>query len=63
MSNWYKIRCRHCIYLYEGDNGEWICDHNGADCQLVPDEYCPADSDWDDTDPPMDILEGEEDYE
>ncbi len=63
MSSWYKTRCRHCIYLYEGDNGEWICDHNGAECELVPDEDCPAESDWDETDPPIDILEGEEDYE
>ena len=43
---WYQSRCRDCIYLYEGDNGEWICDHNGIECENVPDEDCPAESDF-----------------
>lgn len=60
---WYQERCRDCIYLYEGDNGEWVCDHYGTECRKVPDEDCPAESDWAEDDPPIDILEGEEDYE
>lgn len=45
-SNWYKERCRDCIYLYEGDDGKWMCDHMGERCADVPDEDCPAEADF-----------------
>lgn len=52
---WYKERCRDCIYLYEGDHGEWICDNVGAECEYVPDEDCAAEADFDEDD--ADTLE------
>lgn len=38
-----RSRCRDCAYLYEGENGEWICDHyienvlNISHCREVED--------------------------
>lgn len=26
-SDWQIERCRDCVYLFEGDNGEWLCDN------------------------------------
>lgn len=46
MVDWWYERCRDCIYLYEGDDGEWMCDHMGAECKTVPDEDCPAERDF-----------------
>lgn len=43
---WYQDRCRDCIYLYEGDHGEWVCDYNGEDCEVIPDSDCPAEVDF-----------------
>ena len=37
-------RCRDCIYLYEGDGGEWMCDHMETECDNVPDENCPVEN-------------------
>ena len=59
---WYKVRCADCIYLYDEDDCTWICDYHGAGCEKVPDEDCPAESDWDEEDPPYDILVDEEDF-
>ena len=31
----WKERCHDCAYLYEGDNGEWRCDHYECKCKDV----------------------------
>ena len=40
-----KERCCGCIYLVEGDNGEWLCSDCNYDCQIkniyeIPDAEC-----------------------
>ena len=37
-------RCKDCIYLVEGDNGEWICTDWEKEVHEVPDEDCAAES-------------------
>ena len=39
-----KRRCRDCIYLYEGDNGEWMCDDWEKDIHDIPDEDCAVEN-------------------
>jgi hypothetical protein len=34
-----KERCRDCICLVQGDNGEWICDEKQMEINSV--ERCP----------------------
>ena len=40
------IRCKHCTYLVEDEDGNWIC----ADCELeireIPDDECPLEREW-----------------
>ena len=33
-------RCRHCSYLIEDNNGNWICDDCGKNIHDIPDEKC-----------------------
>lgn len=45
------IRCKHCMYLIEGDNGEWLCsdcEYEGdeKDIHEIPDEECSLEQDW-----------------
>lgn len=39
-------RCRHCSYLIEDNNGNWICDDCGKDIHDIPDEECSAEQEW-----------------
>lgn len=40
------IRCKHCAYLVEDDEGNWICDDWQKDIHDVPDEDCAAEQGW-----------------
>ena len=35
------FRCRGCLCLVEGDNGEWICDEIGKEIGLIANDKCP----------------------
>ena len=39
-------RCKDCAYLVEGKDGAWICSDYEIDIHLVPDDECPAESDY-----------------
>ena len=39
-----KERCRDCAYLYEGENGVWMCDDWETSCRYVSEYDCPIDS-------------------
>lgn len=40
------IRCRHCAYLVEDDNGNWVCDDCGRKCDDIPDDECSLEQEW-----------------
>ena len=45
------IRCKHCMYLVEGDNGEWLCsdceyDGDEKDIHEISDEECSLNQEW-----------------
>lgn len=40
------IRCKHCSYLIEDENGEWICDDCGKDIHDISDDECPVEQEW-----------------
>ena len=40
------IRCKHCAYLVEDDEGNWICDDWQKDIHDVPDEDCAVEQEW-----------------
>lgn len=44
MTDKEMMRCRHCIYLAEGDNGEWICTDWECEIHNVEDEDCAVES-------------------
>ena len=46
MTTCEMIRCKDCMYLVEGDNGEWICDDCGKEIHSIPDDECSAEQDW-----------------
>lgn len=38
------IRCKHCGYLIEGDDGNWVCDDWGKDIHEIPDDECAVEA-------------------
>lgn len=38
------IRCKHCAYLVEGDNGEWICEDWDKEIHEVLNEDCAVET-------------------
>ena len=32
------IRCKHCSYLVEDDDGDWYCDNYEKKCELI--KFC-----------------------
>ncbi len=44
MTDKEMMRCRHCIYLAEGNNGEWICADWECEIHEVEDEDCAVES-------------------
>ena len=35
-----SIRCRHCAYLVEDEDGDWYCEDQEQKCELI--EFCEA---------------------
>ena len=45
------IRCKDCMYLVEGKNGEWLCgdcEYEGDERNIedIADEDCSVEQDW-----------------
>lgn len=40
-----KTRCRHCGYLVEDENGNWVCSDWEKEIHQVPDDECAAETD------------------
>ena len=40
------IRCKHCAYLIEDENGNWICDDCGKEIHSISDEDCSAEKNF-----------------
>ena len=41
-----ETRCNSCAYLYEDENGKWICDDCGRDIHFIDDTDCAAEQAW-----------------
>ena len=41
-----QYRCKDCIYLVEGPEGEWICDDAQMRIDEIDDEDCSMEQDW-----------------
>ena len=41
-----QVRCRHCAYLIEDDDGNWVCDGCGKNIEDIPDEDCELEQDY-----------------
>ena len=37
-------RCSDCAYLYEANDGVWMCDHTQQPCAETDDAHCPAET-------------------
>ena len=46
MTSKEKLRCKDCMYLVEGEQGEWICDDCGKEIHQIPDDECSAEQEW-----------------
>lgn len=40
------IRCKHCSYLVEDNDGNWICDDCGKEIHEIPNDECSAEQEW-----------------
>lgn len=40
------IRCKHCAYLVEGEDGSWVCDDYEIDIHKIPDEACALEQEY-----------------
>ena len=41
-----RSRCCDCAYLYEDEQGRWVCDDCGKLCIDIPDDECSANEEW-----------------
>lgn len=46
MTTYQMVRCKDCAYLYQAEDGIWMCDACGEDIHLIADEDCSAEQDW-----------------
>ena len=40
-------RCKGCAYLFEDDDGNWVCDDWGKNIHDVPNDDCALYQEWD----------------
>jgi DNA-directed RNA polymerase subunit RPC12/RpoP len=40
------VRCKHCSYLVEDEDGNWVCEDCGLEIHEIEDEDCSAEQEW-----------------